>query len=104
MKRKKIFSVLVLVLWAVGPRAAAAKTASPGTALSPQYRDWLDKEVVYIISPVERKVFLQLQSDRERDIFITAFWKPYRSETSSTPSKRSRTEPNDFLSKAFKGK
>jgi GWxTD domain-containing protein len=40
-----------------------------------QYRRWLDEEVVYIISPVERDVFLKLRSDRERELFIQAFWK-----------------------------
>ena len=93
MKRKKIFFVLALVvLWIVGPRATAtAKTASPGAAFSPQYRDWLDKEVVYIISPVERKVFLQLQSDRERDLLITAFWK-HRDPTPETEENEFKTE------------
>ncbi len=41
----------------------------------PGYQKWLAEEVVYIISPLERKVFLQLDSDRERDLFIEAFWK-----------------------------
>jgi GWxTD domain-containing protein len=39
------------------------------------YRRWLAEEVVYIITPSEREVFLQLGSDRERDSFINAFWK-----------------------------
>ena len=43
--------------------------------LPPQYRNWLERDVVYIISPVEREVFLKLETDRERDIFISAFWK-----------------------------
>jgi GWxTD domain-containing protein len=43
--------------------------------LPPQYRRWLEEEVIYIISPKERDVFLQLGLDRERDIFIEAFWK-----------------------------
>lgn len=43
--------------------------------LPPQYRKWLEEEVVYIITPKEREVFLQLQSDRERQIFIEGFWR-----------------------------
>jgi len=43
--------------------------------LSPVYEKWLEEEVVYIITPKERDVFLQLQTDREREIFIKAFWK-----------------------------
>lgn len=38
------------------------------------YKKWLE-EVVYIISPVEKEVFLKLDSNRERDQFIKAFWK-----------------------------
>jgi len=43
--------------------------------LPPQHRVWLTEEVVYIITPAEKEVFLQLGSDRERDTFISAFWK-----------------------------
>ena len=43
--------------------------------LSPKFRVWLTEEVVYIITPYEKKVFLQLQTDRERDAFMRAFWK-----------------------------
>ncbi|MBN2408275.1 MAG: GWxTD domain-containing protein, partial [Candidatus Aminicenantes bacterium] len=50
------------------------------TSLKPKdlpeaYYRWLEEEVAYIMSPTERDVFLKLQSDRERDIFIEAFWK-----------------------------
>lgn len=43
-------------------------------SLPERFTDWLEKEVVYIIAPLEEEVFLQLQSDRERDLFIQAFW------------------------------
>ena len=43
--------------------------------LPPQHRRWLSEEVVYIITPAEKEVFLQLETDRERDTFISAFWK-----------------------------
>jgi GWxTD domain-containing protein len=43
--------------------------------LPPFYRKWLQEEVVYIISPKEKDVFLQLTTDRERGLFIEAFWK-----------------------------
>jgi GWxTD domain-containing protein len=39
------------------------------------HQRWLTEEVVYIITPSEKEVFLQLGSDRERDSFINAFWK-----------------------------
>jgi GWxTD domain-containing protein len=43
--------------------------------LPPRHRKWLSEEVVYIITPVEKDVFLKLETDRERDTFINAFWK-----------------------------
>jgi len=43
--------------------------------LSERHQKWLNEEVVYIITSVEKRVFLELTSDRERDIFIEAFWK-----------------------------
>jgi GWxTD domain-containing protein len=42
--------------------------------LPPVYEKWLNEEVVYIITPNEKEVFLKLESDKERDIFIDAFW------------------------------
>lgn len=56
--------------------------------LPPIYRKWLEEEVVYIISKKEREVFLQLETNRERDIFIEAFWK----QRDPTPE----TEVNEF--------
>ena len=38
------------------------------------YRHWLNDEVTYIINSDERKEFLALKSDTERDNFIKAFW------------------------------
>lgn len=43
--------------------------------LPEKYRKWLEEEVVYIITPVEKEIFLKLQNDRERELFIEAFWK-----------------------------
>jgi len=38
------------------------------------YKDWLNKDVVYIISDEERKAFKNLSTDEERDAFIEQFW------------------------------
>lgn len=43
--------------------------------LPEKYRKWLEEEVVYIITPVEKEIFLKLKNDRERELFIEAFWK-----------------------------
>ncbi len=42
--------------------------------LSATYRHWIVEEVPYIISSDERKEFLSLKSDAERDAFIKTFW------------------------------
>ena len=58
--------------------------------LSPKYAEWL-KIVSYIITPQEKEVFLRLQNDRERDIFIEAFWKQ-RDPTPETPQNEFKEE------------
>lgn len=59
--------------------------------LPPLYKKWLEEEVVYIISPKEKDIFLQLETDREREIFIEAFWK-IRDPNPSTPENEFKTE------------
>jgi GWxTD domain-containing protein len=60
-------------------------------ALPERYRKWLDEEVVYIISPLEKDVFLKLKTDGERDLFIDAFWK-HRDPNPDSPENEFRTE------------
>src|SRR5438093_3987300 len=38
------------------------------------YTQWLQEDVVYIITPDERNAFLQLQTNEEREQFIEQFW------------------------------
>jgi len=59
--------------------------------LPPVYKKWLEEEAVYIITPLEREVFLKLTTDRERDMFIEAFWK-HRDPTPGTPENEFKTE------------
>ncbi len=58
--------------------------------LSQKYREWL-KLTRYIILPQEREVFMQLSTDRDRDIFIETFWKQ-RDPTSGTPQNEYKDE------------
>jgi len=62
--------------------------------LPEKYRKWLDEEVVYIITPVEREIFLKLRTDRERELFIEAFWK----HRDPVPE----TEENEFKSEHYR--
>ncbi len=58
--------------------------------LAIQYQDWL-KLVDYIIMDKERDVFLHLTTDRDRDLFIQAFWR-LRDPTPGTPENEFQTE------------
>jgi GWxTD domain-containing protein len=42
--------------------------------LDTPYRQWLNEDVIYIISPEERQSFLQLATNEEREQFIEQFW------------------------------
>ena len=82
MKRTLGLAVLLAVL---APLAAAQPKAAPSKGILPEtYRKWLNEEVVYIITKREREVFRALQTDRERDIFVEAFWKQ-RDPSPGTP-------------------
>ena len=60
--------VLVLVL------AAFLNAAPKKSPLPPTYTHWLKEEVTYIITDEEKKAFLNLETDLQRDKFITDFW------------------------------
>jgi GWxTD domain-containing protein len=62
--------------------------------LPPVYKKWLEEEVVYIISSLEKQVFEKLLTDRERDLFIQAFWK----QRDPTPG----TEENEFRAEHYR--
>ena len=76
-------SVIAVVFAATLTSASAQTRLSHGgtsrntpakTPLSAVYREWVDEDVVYIISSSERKAFLALKTDAERDGFIQDFW------------------------------
>ncbi|RPJ37419.1 MAG: GWxTD domain-containing protein, partial [Deltaproteobacteria bacterium] len=63
--------VFLAALLAIGMFLPAADQ----TPLPERYKKWLEEDVVYLTTPMEKQVFLQLESDRERDLFVNAFWK-----------------------------
>ena len=84
---KKLFPVLPLLAVVLASLLAAAdKQKLPET-----YRKWIDDDVAVIATSVERDVFLKLQTDRERDLFIEAFWKQ-RDPTPDSPENEYKTE------------
>ena len=58
--------------------------------LSARFQEWL-KHVTYIILPEEKEVFMRLDSDRERDLFVETFWKQ-RDPTPGTPQNEYKEE------------
>lgn len=71
--------------------ALDAGQPAPKAQLSAANKAWLEDEAVYIISATERSVFLKLQTDRERELFIAAFWKQ-RDPTPGTPENEFKAE------------
>jgi len=43
--------------------------------LKEAYKRWLDQDVPYIITKEERRAFMTLQTDEERENFIENFWR-----------------------------
>jgi GWxTD domain-containing protein len=77
---------LLLIVSSLG----AVQSVSKQT-LSAAHRAWLEEEAVYLISATERSVFLKLQADRERELFIEAFWRQ-RDPAPETPENEFKTE------------
>ncbi|MGA3130292.1 MAG: GWxTD domain-containing protein [Terracidiphilus sp.] len=67
---RSLYLFLILTFLAVFAHAADRSKDLP-----PHYRHWLNEEVNYIIDSNERKQFLSLTTDVQRDSFIAAFWK-----------------------------
>ena len=74
-----------------GAAARAAAEDDRLERLPEEHRLWLEEEVVYIITPPEREVFLGLESHEEREYFIEAFW-DRRDPFPATPENEFRDE------------
>jgi len=72
-------ALVVMAICAVSPVSSQVNPKD----LPLKYRSWIEEEVVYIITPGERAVFLELTTDRQRDSFIEAFWR-HRDPTPGT--------------------
>jgi len=71
--KKNYILFFILIICLISPIQTLSKQVSV-KELPPKFRKWLEEEVLYIISRTEKEVFLQLQTDRERALFIEAFW------------------------------
>ena len=56
-----------------------------------RYRQWLEKDVAYLITKDEKELFLRLQQDEERERFIERFWE-IRNPTPGAPTNPFREE------------
>lgn len=84
--RKPIFAIVFigavagscLPAFAQDPRQTQDPVDKPRNIkpeLKKAYKDWLDKDVTYIISDEEKKAFKKLATDDEREQFIGEFWR-----------------------------
>ncbi|MCK7518115.1 MAG: GWxTD domain-containing protein [Ignavibacteriales bacterium] len=80
----------ILLLLAAVCALSASQQKIKEKDLPEKYRGWLNL-TSYISLPAEREVFFQLQTDRDRDIFIDSFWKQ-RDPTPETPQNEFRDE------------
>jgi len=58
-----------------GSQDPSEKPRNVKPELKKAYKDWLDKDVTYIITDEERKAFKKLETDDEREHFIEEFWR-----------------------------
>jgi GWxTD domain-containing protein len=89
MRPRSLVLVFPLVLLILCSSFAAAKDATK--LLPPRYREWLTRDVAYIITNQEKDAFLQLTSDDARDKFIDRFWE-VRNPTPGAPDNPYKTE------------
>jgi GWxTD domain-containing protein len=80
---------LLLVLVAISSVFAVSKKDTQN--LPPRYKDWLAKEVNYIITEEEAQAFVHLSTDAERDTFIARFWE-IRNPEPNSPTNRYKEE------------
>lgn len=92
-RKKKISAILLIIIPALSLSGLSfqASQRKQLKELSERHRIWLERDVVYIITPNEKSVFLQLESERERDLFIEAFWK-HRDTIPTTPENEFKIE------------
>jgi len=90
MKKKILLLLMVFILIISAVEAKKMKIKD----LPRKSRLWLTRDVVYIISPLEKEVFLQLETEFEREKFIEGFWK----QRDPNPN----TEENEFKIEHYK--
>ena len=79
MKNCRVFLTAVLLLSGLTPATAAAlptpQDAPQQEEREDYYKRWLDRDVIYIITPEEKSVFSALTTTDEKEQFIEQFWR-----------------------------
>jgi len=101
MKKGIWLSLAVVVLIGTASGLIAQSKAPEAAPMAPKYQKWLEEEVVYIVSDLEKDVFLKLRTDKERDLFIESFWKQ-RDPTPATPQNEFKDEHYRRLNIVYK--
>jgi GWxTD domain-containing protein len=70
MFRVRFLGLGLLLLFA----PLSLRAVDSARTLSPEFRHWLEEDAAYIITTEERKNFLSLANDTERENFIQSFW------------------------------
>jgi GWxTD domain-containing protein len=60
-------------------------------SLPPRFRDWITRDVAYIITKQEKEAFLHLAGDDAREVFIQRFWE-LRNPTPGSPDNAYKIE------------
>jgi GWxTD domain-containing protein len=80
----RVAVAMLSLTFALSPVAAQKKPVDQDPSEKPRnvkpelkkaYKDWLEKDVTYIITDEERKAFKKLETDDEREHFIEEFWR-----------------------------
>src|SRR5436305_6131840 len=71
----KVWCIRFLVVAVFAGSFSTMGQESSRLQLTPEYQNWLNEDVGWIIKPLEQRQFLALATDKERDQFIADFWK-----------------------------
>ncbi len=80
----RVAVAMLSLTFALSPVTAQKKTGGQDPSEKPRnvkpevkkaYKEWLDKDVAYIITEEERKAYKKLETDEEREHFIEEFWR-----------------------------
>ncbi|HEV7644425.1 MAG TPA: GWxTD domain-containing protein [Pyrinomonadaceae bacterium] len=90
-----VAGMLTLATFAQKPqKAAVGAVRTLNTQENPKeqaFKSWVERDVLYLITPAEKESFLALRTDGEREQFIESFWRR-RDPKPKTPENEFRTE------------